>query len=144
MKKVMKTMLLIAIAISIVSCDSETIIKSGEIPVEINNYVTNHFSDDAIAQCIADREWFKKTFDVTLKSGTTLEFNSKKKVVSIDGNSQLPKSVIPKEVSKYVAANYPKNFITEWELEDKHQKAELDNGLELVFSEAGDFIRIDD
>ena len=40
-------------------------------------------------------------------------------------------------------ANYPDNFITDWELDDKKQKVKLDNGLELEFNKEGNFLKLD-
>ena len=55
----------------------------------------------------------------------------------------MPNSVIPEKILQYVTTNYPTNFITDWELDDKNQQVQLDNGLDLEFKMNGDFLRID-
>ena len=90
-----------------------------------------------------DVDGFTKKYDVTLSDNITLEFNRAKEVTDIDANAKLPDSVIPTEITQYVATNFPNNVITDWELEDRHQQVGLDNGVDLEFKMSGEFIRID-
>lgn len=78
-----------------------------------------------------------------LQDNFSLEFDSKNRVTDISGKSQLPNSVIPKSILEYVKSNYPNNIILDWELDDKNQQIELDNGLDLEFNMQGAFLRID-
>ena len=78
-----------------------------------------------------------------MSESISLEFNRKKEIIDIDGVAQLPNSVIPEKILQYVTTNYPTNFITDWELDDKNQQVQLDNGLDLEFKMNGDFLRID-
>ena len=57
--------------------------------------------------------------------------------------NRMPESVIPAKILEYTAANYPANFIIEWDKDKRDQSVELNNGIYLVFSLAGDFLRID-
>lgn len=125
------------------SCDKEIIISETEIPSEISTYVTTHFSTHSILQAIKDKDGFKKTYDLVLSGNINLEFNNKKEIIEIEGNDALPESVIPKEIWRYVATNYPDNFITDWTLNKNDQQIELNNGTELLFNKDGGFLRID-
>jgi hypothetical protein len=78
-----------------------------------------------------------------LSDGISLEFNRKREIISIDGTSQLPTSVIPEKIFQYVENNYFGNVITDWELDGKNQQIELNNGLDLEFDMNGDFLRLD-
>ena len=78
-----------------------------------------------------------------LSDQISLEFNRKNQIIDIDGKTALPNSVIPEKIRQYVTANYPTNVITDWELDDRNQQIQLDNGLDLEFTMNGDFIRID-
>lgn len=78
-----------------------------------------------------------------LSENINLEFNRKNEIIEIDGLTELPSSVIPEKLRQYVINNYPSNLITDWELDDKNQQIELDNGLDLEFNMNGDFLRID-
>ncbi|MFA5541826.1 MAG: PepSY-like domain-containing protein [Bacteroidales bacterium] len=129
--------------ISLTSCTQEVIIPASEYPSEITSYTSTHFPNNSILQVIKDREDLTETYDVLLSENIRLEFNRKKEIIDIDGAAQLPNSVIPEKILQYVTSNYPTNFITDWELDNKNQQVQLDNGLDLEFTMKGDFLRID-
>lgn len=147
MKNIKNSILVFAMGIALVfltGCDKEKVLPSSDIPEEITQYVTTHFPDHEILQVVKDRDDLTVTYEVILDGGISLEFNRKKEIVEIDASTALPDSVIPDKILEYVRTNYPDHFITDWELEGKHQKVELNNGLELEFTMDGEFIRIDD
>lgn len=126
------------------ACDKETILDlHHEVPAEIASYVSTHFPDHQILQLIKDVDGLKKTYDLILEGNVKLEFNRKKEIIEIDSDIKLPDSVIPEKIRIYVEENYPYNYVTDWELEGRNQQIGLDNGLDLIFSMNGDFIRID-
>lgn len=145
-KNIFKMSGLTAVAImafSLTSCDKEEIIPYSDLPSEITSYITTHFPNNSIVQVIIDKDELTKTYNVTLSESVSLEFNRKKEIIDIDGISELPSSVIPENIRQYVVTNYPNNVITDWEIDDKNQQIELDNGLDLEFNMKGDFLRID-
>jgi hypothetical protein len=74
-----------------------------------------------------------------------LEFNSAKEIVDIDGNNKkLPDSVIPEKILSYVGSVFPNAFVTDWKLEGRFQKVELNNSMDLLFDADGNFKKIDD
>ncbi|RFC55846.1 PepSY-like domain-containing protein [Brumimicrobium aurantiacum] len=139
-----KLMIFLAMMMFLVSCDKETIISSGDLPDEINDYISTHFPSHTILQSIEDKDAFTKTYDVQLDGNVSLEFNRKKEIIEVESETELPSSVIPAKISHYVTENYPSNVITDWELDDNNQHVELDNGVELKFTTDGDFLSIDD
>ena len=132
-----------ALAFTLTSCYEEKVIASTDLPSEITSYISTHFPNNSIVQAIKDRDGLTKTYDILLSESISLEFNRKKEIIDIDGVAQLPNSVIPEKILQYVTTNYPTNFITDWELDDKNQQVQLDNGLDLEFKMNGDFLRID-
>jgi hypothetical protein len=144
MKKLaLNGMLLASLALSLASCQKDTVLPAAEIPAELTDYLNQHFSDQPVLQVIKDRDGFTKTYDIILEGGVTLEFNRSYEVIDIDGNNKLPDSVIPTKLLEYVNEKYPNSYITDWELEDKHQQVGLENGLTLEFNMDGTFLRID-
>ena len=141
--KITSIIALSVIFFSLVSCDKETILSSSKIPTEISDYVSTHFPNKKILQVVEDVDMTTKTYDVILEENINLEFNRKKEIISIEALSKLPESVIHPKISQYVDVNFPDNFITEWQLEKKHQEINLNNGLDLVFTMDGDFKKID-
>ncbi len=72
-----------------------------------------------------------KEYDVHLNGNIKLSFDAKNNIESIESKSKLPESVIPSKIGDYIKANYPNNYIIEWELDKTHQEIKLDNELNL-------------
>lgn len=134
----------IFLSATIGSCAQDRIIPKTELPNKIKTFISSNFADTDIIQATEDNEIFSKTYEVILKNGTKLDFDSKNRIKEIDSKTKLPESVIPKPILNYVNLNYPESFITEWELDDRKQKIGLNNGIDLEFSMQGEFLRIDD
>jgi hypothetical protein len=128
---------------SLSSCEKEVILPVSELPDEISSYISAHFPNNSVLQYLKDTEGVKRTYDLILSDGISLEFNRKREIISIDGTSQLPTSVIPEKIFQYVENNYFGSVITDWELDGKNQQIELNNGLDLEFDMNGDFLRLD-
>lgn len=131
------------LSLSLLSCDKETVMTEGDVPSSIKTYITTHFASHNVLQYLKDKEGTKLTYDITLSEGVFLEFNRKKEIIDIESNNALPQSVIPTKIAEYVSQNFSSNYIKSWELDDKNQKVTLDNNIELEFTQAGDFLRID-
>lgn len=145
MKNQINQVLLLSVLLvfSITSCVDDKIIPATDLPQEISTYLESHFPENTVVQATVDNELFSKSYEVILKDNTTLKFNSKNKITDIEATSKLPNSVIPIQILDYVKTNYPNEVITDWELEDKNQQVELDNGITLEFTMEGEFLRID-
>ncbi len=144
MKKLFLSFFTLILAITLLSsCDNEKVISNDKLPVEISTYINTHFPDNPIIQSMIEKDDFTKKYEIILEGNFSLTFNSKKEIIDIEGATKLPDNVIPEKIRQYVAENYPDNFIKGWELDDKNQQVELDNGLDLEFTMNGDFIRID-
>ncbi|MEC5166760.1 hypothetical protein RCH18_002508 [Flavobacterium sp. PL11] len=123
---------------------SKELLTDAEIPIAIKAYVETHFITNEIIRAEKETESGSITFAIYLTENVNLEFNSALLITNIDGVTELPNSVIPQTILDYVAANYPANFITDWDLETNYQEVELNNNLELEFDLNGNFIRVDD
>ena len=133
----------IALTVSLISCAKDEVIPVSELPAEMKAYISTHFPSNTILQVVKDVDGFTKTYDVLLSERISLEFNRQKEIIDIDSEIALPNSVIPEQIRQYVTANYPSNVITDWELDDRNQQVQLNNGLDLKFNMNGDFLRID-
>ena len=133
----------IALTLSLISCAKDEVIPVSELPAEMKAYISTHFPSNTILQVVKDVDGLTKTYDVLLSERISLEFNRQKEIIDIDSEIALPNSVIPEQIRQYVTANYPSNVITDWELDDRNQQIQLNNGLDLKFNMNGDFLRID-
>lgn len=83
-------------------------------------------------------------YDTSLANGFEIDFDINGNWTEIDGGNQaVPTALIPEKINAYVAANYPNLFIVQIENEKTKYDIELSNGVDLVFTPQGDFIRID-
>ncbi len=125
------------------ACSKESVVPEDKLPASIQHYLREHFPDNAILQVVKDRDGLNVSYEVVLEGSFKLDFNRKNEVKDIEGATRLPDSVIPSKILSYVNEKYPDNFIKSWELDDNRQEIGLDNGLDLVFSRNGDFLRLD-
>lgn len=132
------------IVMSISSCNQDQIVPENKLPIEISNYIKPHFPNNKVIQAMEDNEWFYKSYEVMLQGGIKLDFDKHHNIQSIDGNTKLPDSVIPKMILTYVAINFPTSSIIGWEIDRHNQQIELDNKLDLEFTMQGEFLRIED
>jgi hypothetical protein len=78
-----------------------------------------------------------------LSDGTRIEINSNGDWMEVENyNKGVPASVIPGKIREYVNQNYPNTAIVDIE-RDRQIDIKLKNGVELIFSLDGEFIRID-
>lgn len=140
----MKQIIIIAIlTLAFASCEKETVLDDMNIPEEISNYVNTHFPDNKIIQVVKDVDELELSYDVILEDSLSMEFNRKKKIISINGLNKLPDSVIPEKLLNYANNHYAEQHIVEWSLDNRDQEIKLDNGIELKFNTKGEFLRID-
>lgn len=112
-------------------------------PTEIQQFLNTHYKDQNVVKFKTDKDKNLMKYKVTLSNNTKLEFDNNYKITEIDSKVKVPESVVPTAILAYVKANYPNNYITDWELDDLNQQVELNNGIELEFNMNGEFLRID-
>lgn len=120
----------------------EVTIQQNQLPAPIAQFVRKHYSSAQISNIIREKKLSKTEYEVRLDNGTKLEF-ANNKIEEIDGTQRIPNSAMPVKVVQYIKVNYPNNYATEWKLDSREQKVELNNGVELEFDRSGRFLRID-
>lgn len=138
-----KILLFSLLAVFFISCEKESLIAENELPSEITTYLNTHFPSTPVIQIIKDKDGFEVTYEINLDGGFYLEFNKKRQIIDIEGTQKLPDSVIPSKIREYTSANYPSEDIIGWEKDGYNQQIKFNNGLELLFSQSGEFLRID-
>lgn len=145
MKKAINTLFVLSIILlSFTSCDKESVVAVDALPTKARTYVTTHFPINEIIQVVKDREGLSVAWEVYLNGGYKLDFDRSGDIEGIEGTSKLPDSVIPAPILAYVRTNYPEYDIIDWEYDDnRRQDVKLNNGVELEFDSAGNFLRLD-
>lgn len=125
------------------ACDKDEVVPENELPASARDFIMTHFPEQTISQVVKDKERKSVSFDVILDNGVDLDFKEDGTCTSIEGFVRLPDSVIPENILAYVNANYPENFIIEWELDRNEQEVKINSGVELKFDLNGTFLRVE-
>lgn len=135
---------MVILGFGLTSCEKESVVTEGDLPTVSQQYISTHFPDVQILQVVKDIDGLSKSYEVYL-DGFQLEFSRSGDIKSVKSNRQqaIPDSTVPAKILDYVNAQYSDSVIWEWEKDDSLQEVQLSNGMELVFSKSGDFIRID-
>ena len=118
------------------------VISESDLPFTIREYIATHFKENKIIKCEGEKKGNLLTYEIKLDHDIQLEFNSINNLKEIKAKLKLPDSVIPPSILSYLKMNYPDKVILEWELESKNQEVKLDNGLKLVFTRNGKYLRM--
>jgi len=139
-------MALVAYSFSFTACTAdEKVITYPELPLDAQRLIEKHFQKADVSVVIMDREAIFVEYEVRLTDGTQIEFEKDGELKKIDcGTKAVPEALIPETVRQYVTANFPNTLITEWGKDDRRWKAELSNGIELLFDKNYNFTGIDD
>ena len=123
-------------------------INREDLPETAQQFLTDHFDKARVSMVKTDKHLLKKTdYDVKLVNGTKIDFNNKGEWTCVDcKQKEVPASLIPSKVAKYVAANFPETFVTKIEKKTLSYEIELNDGVGLKFDRLGNFksMKLDD
>ena len=139
MNKLWIVMILTSMSFTVNAQDKK--IPKDQIPEQINTYIATYFPNNTVLKASFDNHPIYKKYEIFLTDNVSLEFSPDYKIKEIKSKSKLPDEVIPTQILEFVNTNYPKNVITDWELDDGNQQIELDSGIDLEFNLKGEFIR---
>jgi len=144
MKKYLFLMLL-PMVIGLASCDyHDKVIDKGDIPTKTTMFIADYFPGCEIVAIDKDRDLAGVSYDVVLSCGVRLEFDAKGEWKEVDCEpNQVPDGIVPTKILDYVVSKYADNYIVKIERDWYSYQVELDNDVELMFDNDGNFKRID-
>ncbi len=139
-------MALVAYSFSFTACTAgEKVITYPELPLDAQRLIEKHSQKADVSVVIMDKEAIFVEYEVRLTDGTKLEFEKNGEFKKIDcGSKAVPEALVPEAVRSYVKTSFPNTLITEWGKDDRRWKAELSNGVDLLFDKKYQFVGIDD
>lgn len=143
MQRIVKFTMASVLFFAVGSCSEDKQLNETEFPAAISKYVDKHFPDNKILQVTQEKEGISNAYEVVVSDNFKLEFDKNKDLTCASGSKEIPSSIVPNKIARYVKDNYPDNVITEWELDGKEEKVKLDNGMQLEFNSNHEFLRID-
>ena len=138
-------MICMAVTICLTACADGRPIPFEQLPANAQVIIAQNFVRENILFVTLDTEIFSTEYEVKFNDGKELKFNKGGELIKVNCKyEQVPDVLIPTEVLTQVQASYPNAFIKEWKLDDGQWKAELSNGLELIFNRRYQMVGIDD
>lgn len=130
---------------TVFAADKDKPIRMNELPKAAQEFVRKYFASHKVAMSTKDSEIVETTYDVVFTNGDKVEFNSKGewKEVKTKVNA-VPSAIIPAQISKFIAANYPDNIIMGIEKHRNHYEVELSGGWDIKFDFNFNVIELDD
>lgn len=96
--------LLILFAVGFTTYAQHKDISLDEVPNQITEYLKTYFPDSAVVKTLFDDHEIFKKYELYLKNEFSLEF----KLQGIKSKARLTDAMVPKEILRYVANDYPK------------------------------------
>lgn len=136
---------LLFVFLGLMSCEKEKLIEENSLPAAARDFIDLHFGTQEIVQITRERENLTGIeYEVILNDGSEMKFDKSGACYSIDaGHNGIPDSVILPAILEYLTEHYSAERVVEWEKDKKIIKIELSNGLDLRFTQDGDFLKID-
>lgn len=120
-------------------------ITADRLPQQARAFLDRHFAGVGITYATTDRELFDTTYEVALNDGTRIEFGRKGQWREIKNqHTQVPRSVVPKQIAEYISRNYPKAVIRQLEIDRGEYEVELSNGIKIDFGSDMQLLRSTD
>lgn len=144
MKKLL-TLAILIVSLAFSACNRDQLGTFQQLPQQAQTIINQHFDQPSVSYVRIDKDLFSTEYEVVFNDGVELDFNKKGELLKADcKRAQLPDALLPQPVLTYVQQSFPDAFVTEWKRDDRRWKAELNNGLELIFNKNYDFVGIDD
>lgn len=146
MKKFVLGLLFTAVAlISPSAFAGDVIIKKHELPQISQNFIDKHFGDKQISYVMMDKGLITNDYKIKFVDNVEIEFDHQGEWEEVDGNkTAIATDFIEPKILQYVAQNFGGAYITKIEKSYNSFEVKLSNSLELIFSKAGEFKKIDD
>ncbi len=146
-QSVMKRFLLLLgvalLAVAALADSNEMPVQMHQLPDAARETVKKYFGEVKVSSAVME-QGISPSYEVTLVDGTILEFDSRGQWRDIERPSAaVPDALIPMQILKFVASNYPGQQIRGIELDGKMHDILLSNGLELKFNRKYQLVEAD-
>lgn len=114
------------------------------LPAKAKAFIETYFPAESCVYAERDRDDGRKEYEVKLSNGTDIDFHASGDWKKVDcGYSFLPAGIVPQAIVEDLAARFPGSKIYKAERERGGYEISIGNGLELIYSADGTFIRED-
>jgi len=143
MKKLVSLFAVCLLCINVHAVERE--IQYSHLPKKARAFVETYFPGSEIKKVVKERRASLIQYEVKVKGGYKLQFTRSGSITEIECKDKpIPDKVLPSQIRKSVAANFPNNKVMGLEHDSSLFEILLDNGYQLIFSRDYRLIDIDE
>ncbi len=136
--------LLLSGGLTVSAQGTKQVISLNELPTKAQEFIKKHFNSQKAVSIIKDTENLLDVEYKTIYNNMVISFDSKGEWEEVDGKrNAIPTTFIPQEIVNHIQKSFPDNNIVKIEKGKRKYEVEISNGLDLEFTKAGAFLRID-
>lgn len=144
MKKIIALLMAVVFAFGVAQARDKVCYDDSCLPQMARQTLKKNFKS-AVNHIKVDKELFNGTeYDVVLRDGTEIEFDNDGNWTSVETIGGVPSSFLLPSIKQFVKKNYKNQKVVKVSVDRKEYEVELQNGIELKFDRAGNFLRVDD
>lgn len=145
MKKIVISLICLFTAFTVQAVEDDDVpIRVEQLPAKALTFIRENFSGLKMALVKMERDFFGKSYEVIFVNGNKVEFRRDGSWKEIECKyNEVPLSVVPEFIRRYVAENHAGLKIWKLEWEDRCYEVKLSNRLELKFDTRGNLIDMD-
>lgn len=145
MKKILLALLGAGLFATAVFADNDDVpVQKHELPEAARTLVDKYFHQIE-ALSVTRENGIAPSYEVRLADGTKIDFDARGAWTDIERpNGVIPDELVPHQILKFVAANYPGRQIRGIERDGRNHEVALSNGLELKFNRRFRLVETDD
>lgn len=143
MKKILLALAIVALISVSLPLSARKKSKKVVLPEAAMQFISTHYSGVNISHIDWDNDKTPAKYEVKLANGDEITFNAGGEWTEVEtaDNAMIPRTLLPDTIYKFIAFKYPTKNIVEAKTNSVGYKVELSNGVELIFSSTGKFIR---
>lgn len=119
-----------------------------QVPQGLRTFVTKHFGKDVkIVKAERDRKFDGFEYEVTLSNGAEIDYGVSGEWLEVDCDGvviSVPETIVNSAIIRHVKGAYPGTAIEKITREYPGYEVKLSNGVELIYDNDYNFVRVDD
>ncbi len=146
MKKLLALISVVLLSVATMSARDKVYRDASVLPAQAQQTLKKNFPKASVNRVVVDQNLFgTKDYEVVLSNGAEIEFNKDGEWKEVDcGHQAVPQGFVLAPIRTYIQKNHKNKSIVKIDKESNDYDVELNDGTELKFDRAGNFLRYDD
>ncbi len=144
MKRLLTLTFCLFTLVGFIKADNDKFIKTEKLPKKAIEFIKQHFPKDKISFVKIGTDLLQKSYKAVLANGASVEFDKKGEWEEIEcKNTAVPNDIIPKEIRTQLSKKFPDAKVVKIERDSKGYDVELDNDMDLKYTNKFKLIEVD-